>query len=206
MIAMMIAAQLSASCLVSVAGEAVESLGPRTVSMECPGDAPDAAGLQAAADAAAGRTDLALGLDTPARRREVGPFTYADTVRFARSEAGAWRAEPGQVLFEPATLIASRSVERGLTTIACTAALTVDEAGRPQDVRTACVSDAPEAATRDTEALFRRKVETMRLLPTSYRYCYVFDEQNTALVRVEGGAAAPAGAIDLTRLPELDCG
>lgn len=121
------AAAQTAECKVAVL---LESRRISQVVLRCPEDAPDAAGLQAAADAVASR--LALPLDLSALR----PLATASTLQFRHSLEG-W-ALPGPVSFLGGfPSYPSRAVERGVEA-RCDSAVAVAASGEAETVRTQC--------------------------------------------------------------------
>lgn len=169
----------------------------------CPSDHPEAAEIQAAADAALGAVSLPL----PAWPGPASDFEYAvaDTLVMTRSAAG-WRPAPGQYLIQAEPEFPAAAVDRGGRYAACALELRPDAAGVPVAPRVRCLSgEATAQVRRHTETAMRHAAQRMRFAPVDAAYCV--SERSVVHARffdIERlGWEPPAAATDADDLPDL---
>jgi len=169
----------------------------------CPADHPEAADIQAAADAALGAVSLPL----PAWPGPASDFAYrvAKTLMMTRSAAG-WRPAPGQYLIQAEPEFPAAAVDHGGRYAACALELRPDGAGVPVAPRVRCLSgEATARVRRHTETAMRHAAERMRFAPVDAAYCV--NERSVVRARFFNierlGWEPPAAVTDADDLPDL---
>ena len=173
------------------------------VDIGCPSDIADAAGLQAAAEAAAGTLDTS-------RLRHAQLLT-AREVWFQRAADGSWQAVPGQVIISIPATMPVRMMMDGYRTVSCSWAVQPDYRGRPRLPQNSCYVDGsvrPASAIRAADDMISDLLRHTRFMPTTAEYCFQDEVRAVSTaIDVTGGRYNNDNDIepDMRPLPQL-CG
>lgn len=196
------AAETDVTCALTAEGEAPQV--ERFIAV-CPSDHPEAAEIQAAADAVLGAVSLPL--PEPDRRLGAHFIDLADSLVMRGSDAG-WAAAPGQILVRVEPAMPVRAVEMGARHMACAVALRPDANGVPVDPQAVCRSGRQTNRVRRlTEPAMLDAAARMRLAPVDIHYC--MDEQIAVRIQIvyrgsgDGPSESRVPASDVDALPRM---
>lgn len=191
-------------CDLTPQGPAIEQRGPIGFTVACPVDHPDAATIQASAEASIAAMDLPL--SRPQSRRAQAFHETADVLFMERAADGIWRPSLGQVLVRIGLPMPTRAVEIGARHMMCSLALRPEANGADPSPDVRCISD------HDSATVVRLLTDSMRVAAERYRFApvgiqYCLDEQvsgQASVISMPGGRREPpAPPPDPSVLPNL---
>ncbi len=192
-------------CDLTAQGRNIDQRGPNGFTAACPADHPDAAAIQAAAEASIAAMDLPL----PRLRRQDGnpaPMVWAADQLTMQVTDGVWQPAPGQSLVQTRPYLPSRAVAQGAVHMHCALAFNPDARGVDEQPEVSCISNlSTQYVTRLQTAAMAYAASLWRFAPVGMSYC--LDEQvEVTVVRIhrDTGRHEPTPpAPDPALLPNL---
>lgn len=188
-----------ATCALAFTGMNDRDRRPDGVRVSCPGDTPYPARLQQVADATVGAIDLDIAREPAGTER-----LFARSAVFTLGEDDRWRPLPGQEIIVDQPAFPLGAVRAGLVHMMCAAAFEPDRAGRPRNIRTACINERRDDDRYMRNAM-RESLEHFRSLPVEPEYCLYTQRYVQATIVTEGPRFEPPPAPNPERLPEDLC-
>lgn len=164
-------------CDLTAQGRNIDQRGPTGFTVACPADHPEAAAIQAAAEASIAAMDLPL----PRPRGNPAPMLWAASQLTMQVTDGAWQPAPRQPLVRAAPVLSERTAARGSISILCTIGFTPNANGTDPQPQAACVTNpSTESAVREQTSNMRQLASLWRFAPVAARYCMEEDISVTA--------------------------